>query len=1250
MFILNNTYAIQSNSPHDTKLQFVENNGQWEDFIKYQADIGIGQLFLENSKITFSLIDPEYIEQRHDHSHNNDNNNDTNDINQTVQCHAYSINFLNSLGNVELSGKQMYSTYRNYYIGNDQSKWASNVRQYKEVAYNRIYDGISFRIYGVNENLKYDFIIDPLANPNRIKLEYDGVDDIFIKDEKLHVITSVNTIIEQEPYAYQIINGRKMEVKCKYVLDNNTIHFDFPNGYDKTIELIIDPTLVFSSFSGSTKDNWGFSATFDNEGNLYGAGIALKETDNYPTTTGAFQEVYGGGRTDIAISKFSVDGASMLYSTYIGGNSTELPHSLIVNSVGQLVILGSTSSSDFPTTSNAYDNTFNGGSSKTTTSGLYFPNGSDIIVCILNADGTNLIGSTFVGGSKNDGVNFDAKWMNYGDDSRGEVFVDEHNHIYIGTTTYSEDFPTSPGAYMSSFGGGDKDGCIFKMSFDASSMLWSTYLGGSQNDAIFSLKIHEDNSIYATGFTKSHDFPTSFNALNTNYMGGNSDGFITRISPDGTTVLSSTYLGTSNTDKSYFLDFDADGNAIVIGQSDGGQYPISGNVFSKAHSGLFIHKLDPKLQFTYFSTVIGNGDGNREISPAAFMVDQCNRIFFSGWGGLVNFGSNSMSGMPITSDAIQSTTDGEDFYFGVLAEDANQLIYGTYFGGKTSRGEHVDGGTSRFDKRGTIYQAVCAGCGGSDDFPTTPGAYSNSNNSSNCNLGVIKFDFEQPIVTADAQASPSYSGCIPETINFSNYSEGATEYLWDFGDNTTSTDFEPTHTYTEEGNFTVRLIVNGNAGYCNTSDTVYLPISIIKNDNSTHTEITMCDLDGVVLEPSHGIPGANYTWQDGSNNYSHIAKTPGIYWVKTSLDGCKSIDTFSVKVNEIVGHQYEINEACEGQPIELSPSKISDENTYLWVTGQTNKNITVSEEGTYWVRIYSDGCFFTDSIQVVYVSAFYDSLNYSICEGDSLYWQNEYFYSNTNTTKNYQSALGCDSTYTLDLKIKPNFIDTILTYICYNTTYTLPDGTVIDSAGFYENNFQTIYGCDSTLIHLISLLPQTSYLNIIKDSMLVSLGNSTEINVSTNINNQTIKWEPPTYLDCDDCINVTATPYQNIKYIVTATDENGCIISDSISLYVDNTRHVYIPNIITPDITDGNNVFQVFTDQGAKSILSLKVFDRWGSRVYSGVNLTPNVPGEGWDGIFLGEKVQPAVFVFIAEVLFLDGETAVYTGDLTVIR
>ncbi|HET6991608.1 MAG TPA: SBBP repeat-containing protein, partial [Bacteroidia bacterium] len=449
---------------------------------------------------------------------------------------------------------------------------------------------------------------------------------------------------------------------------------------------------------------------------------------------GAFQTTFGGGGFggnsypfDISLTKYNPTGSALLYSTYLGGSDNEQPQSIIVDNNNNLFVIGRTYSSNYPVTPGAYDVSFNGG--------------ADIVVTKFNPAGTALLGSTFIGGTGDDGVNITADFYtwnslkyNYGDDGRSDINTDAAGNCYVASNTQSVNFPTTPGAFQTSFGGGLQDAVVFKFNSTLTSLAFSTFLGGNANDAGYSIALNSSNEVYVSGGTSSLNFPTTPGVLHTAYMGGSADGYVAHFDPSGSALLQSTFIGTGSYDQAYFVQLDQSFNVYLYGQTSG-PYPVTPGVYSNPNSGQFIHKLDPTLSSTVYSTVFGSGTMSPNISPAAFLVDTCENVYTSGWGGqCIPYGSTgTTNGMPVTSGAFQTTTDGCDFYFFVLKKNALSLWYATYFGGPSGTDEHVDGGTSRFDKNGVIYQSVCAGCGGTSNFPTTAGAWSQTNNSFNCN-------------------------------------------------------------------------------------------------------------------------------------------------------------------------------------------------------------------------------------------------------------------------------------------------------------------------------------------------------------------------------------------------------------------------------------------------------------------------------------------------------------------------------------
>jgi hypothetical protein len=376
-------------------IRFTKNEGQWEHPFLYKAQLGNGAMFIEKNAFTYNFYNADDF-QFHDH-HRDEHS-------EKLRHHAIKMQFVNANANPTLANKNSFSAYTNYYYGKNPKNWKTRVRSYQQIHYNNLYDNIDLALYSLGDKLKYDIIVNPGGNIKDLALLYEGTDELSIDDEgNLRITTSVNEIIEQKPYAYQEIDGEKIEVPCQFVLKNNTVSFKLMKSYKKKYPLIIDPTLIFSSFSGSFANNFGMTATYGQDGSLFAGGTAY--ATGYPTTLGAFDTAFSGtpgaGITDVVISRYDSTGANLTYSTYIGGTQTETVNSIIANENNELYLFGVTSSLDFPVTPAAYDTSYNGGSylDFSQNTGTLFNNGTDIYIAKFNSTGTTLLGSTYVGGS-----------------------------------------------------------------------------------------------------------------------------------------------------------------------------------------------------------------------------------------------------------------------------------------------------------------------------------------------------------------------------------------------------------------------------------------------------------------------------------------------------------------------------------------------------------------------------------------------------------------------------------------------------------------------------------------------------------------------------------------------------------------------------------------------------------------------------------------------------------------------------------
>lgn len=1120
-------------------LHFEENKGQWDDRALFKTDLKGGRLFLEKNTLTYTFYNPADLDRIHAKRH--EQNADISS--EIINNHAFKVRFEGAQEQPFVHGTGQKHEYHNYFIGNDPSKWATDVKLFEKVHYTALYPFIDLDVYSHKGNLKYDLTVMPGGKASNIRMKYDGTDGLVLQDGNLVIKTSVNDIIEQKPYAYQEINGQRIRVECRFVLKKNTVSFAFPKGYDNSVPLVIDPLVVASTYSGASTDTWGHCATYDASGNIYSGGLAFGQ--GYPVTTGAYQTTFGG-TSDAAIAKLDPQGSSFFYATYLGGSSSDYPQSLFVNANNEIYIYGSTQSTNFPTTTGAFDVTSNGG--------------TDIFVSALNANGNGLIGSSYVGGSGFDGNN--SITYNYGDAYRGEIILDTSSNVYIASVTASTNFPTTSGAYDVTQNG-MQDGVVFKMNPSLTAMTWGTYIGGSQHDGTYGLRLDGIGNLYVTGTTSSSNFPSTAGTLYPAYQGGMFDGFVLYLMNNGAAVGSSTFFGTALADVSYFLDLDMNGDVYIYGVSQSSFTPSPG-VYSNPGSGPFIAKLDPGLSTLTWITVFGNGSattaypGLNEFSPTAFMVDICGNIYASGWGDITNY--------PISSNAVQPTNDANDFYLLVLDQNAQSMVYATYFG-DNGGWEHVDGGTSRFDKNGIVYQAVCA-CGG--NFPTTPNAVAPTSPSWNCDIAVFKIDFQAIGVVATAVPNPSSTGCAPYTVNFDNQSSGAVDYIWDFGDGSpTDTATTPSHTYNTPGTYIITLIATDSAS-CNSSDTTSITVTVNATPVVNLGNDTMiCGTFNLPLDAAN--PGATYQWSDSSSSQIINVNAGGTYWVQVSNGTCSDIDSITIMVPPPVALGSDTT-LCEGELLTLNAP--AEANSYLWSTGETTASIGVTASNIYWVEANTNNCITTDTISVSFhplpmVNIGNDT---TICSGAVLL-------DAGNAGAGYQWSTGA-TTQTIS--------------VAETGTYSV---TVNDSGCTSSDNITITVAPPVDLGEDINVCDGTEVMLSAGDQGTAWLWSTGETTSSIEVNEDGVYWVEVSFGSC--------THKDSIKVVGASTGST-----------------VYFPNSFTPNADGLNEVFKGYGLDVEE--FNMKIYNRWGELYFE-----TNDMNMGWNGFYKGKLVQMDVYVYV---------------------
>lgn len=1198
--------------------EFIENKGQWDKQVRFRGDFNTGSFFLQKNGFTVMQHNGDdlqkYFTRHHEVEDDPGKRPDrpiptstaartststssttpvTEAAAQMIRTHAYRVQFAGANENCEIVPEKQVPTHTNYFLGNDPSKWASDVSTYGAIVYKDIYPNIDIRYYSDYGRLKYDLIVRPGGDVSKIVMKYEGAEKLTIKKNELYIKTSVGDVKELYPYSYEFnMTTGKKEVKCSYELvDKNTVRFKIDN-YTKTSTLVIDPSLVFCSFTGSPANQYGYTATPGPDGSLYSGGIVFGS--GFPTTAGAYQvnfqggsSVGGGAGIDIGIFKFTPSGQRS-YATYLGGNANDYPHSLFCDPQGNLVIMGKTFSNNYPGTL------------------VGLGGGSDIIVTKLNAAGSALIGSLRIGGTSNDGVNVNDQIQSggvaqggtfrfYGDDSRSEVILDGANNIYVAAQTQSTNFPVTAGAFQGAAGGG-QDGAILKINPNCTSLTWASYLGGSGGDGAFVLAIHPTNSeLYVAGATTSTNFPmgNSAGVLYPTSQGGNADGFVSRISNDGTRLISSSYMGTTSFDAIYGIQFDKYSFPYIMGVTEGA-WPVQNAPYSVANSKQFVSKLKPDLSGFVYSTVFGNGSARPNISPVAFLVDRCENVYISGWGGWLTptrdpYNMDGINSMPITPDAVKTTTDNRDFYFIVIKRDAASLLYGTYFGQSGGEGEHVDGGTSRYDAQGVIYQAICANCFQGQyyeitrRFPTTLGVWAQTNGSRDCNLAAVKLSFNFAGVAAGPRSYFNGRfdtiGCVPFTVQLRDTVLNAKSYEWDFdGDGvndltttTTATDY----TFNSVGIYKVRLIAVDSES-CNERDTAYITIHV-RNDpavidftqvkDGPCTSLTFKFTNLSTSPAGKPFTNTSFSWDFNDNSpvqirgvdeFQHTFPSPGTYNVSlTLLDTgyCNGGDIKTVRLGVVANVKAQFESPSFG----CAPYRAVFTNTSL------------GGHDFFWD--FGDGTTSTE------ISPVHDYNAVGTYTG--------YLIAVDSNTCNKRDSLP----FTIPVHPRPT--------AAFSVT---PQPPLVNKP--------------------ITFLNQS--IGAVKYTYYFDDGDSTTTNSLENVQHQ---------------YNATDTYLAKL----VAYNEFGCTdtVEHPVQALIDPLLDV--PNAFTPGRFGQNSTVKV-TGFGIDR-MTWRIYNRWGQKVFE-----TNDRRIGWDGTYNG-KLQPMdVYTYTLDVQFTDKKTLKKTGDITLIR
>lgn len=1385
-----------SNTNNDqSKSFFIENKGQWNQQILFLARTSGLNYWITTEGIVYDFYELAVPEKS-----STEFNSDLQSENIAINGHIVKSSFQksNQASMPSFIGIEKQSAYYNYFIGNNSSNWAADVPLYSEVLAKNIYKGIDARFYFDHNSIRYDLMLMPNADISQIKFNFEGQNDLFVNnDGELEFKTSIGNVIHHNIFAYQLIDNVKKEIKCKFTLIGNaTAGFDV-EVYNPKYPLIIDP-IIYSTFIGSSNIDHGYDIEVDATGNSYVTGTTLSA--NFPKTTGAYKTTLTAS-SDAFVTKLNTTGTALIFSTFIGGNNAaggvyyENFASILLDATNNMLLTGTTNSTNFPTTAGVYQPSYGGGV-------------SDGIIVKLNSTGTALLYSTLLGGTSEERITCEF-W-----DASGNIYV-------VGAVgTGSSNYPVTPGAFQTTYAGGSYDGFLTKLNPTASSLIFSTFYGGNLYDLGRSLAVDALGNSYITGVAYSTNFPTTAGAFRS-FCGGTQDAFVLKMNATGTATIYSTYLGGSGDDYGHGIAVDKSGNAYVVGFTGSSNFPvITGNYKTTYQGGSFdgfMCKLNAAGSALLFSSYLG---GNSDDTPYKIRLNADSSFLITGWTTSTNF--------PTTNCPVQSTYGGgaSDGFITLVNPTCTSLMYSTFLGGS---GEDRSSGIQSF----ADHYVYTTGYSGSSNFPLTAGSFQTTFGGSTYDATVTKIfidtlnlqigavnplalcpgtnisvpftvgcilfnagnvftaqlsdsigNFGSPInigtligtssgtISAKIPANtpygtgyrirvtssnPSFIGtslsakitvyALPKanfTINdttqclnsnkfiFSNTSSivsGSMFYLWNFGDNTTSTLNSPVYNYSSTGTYSIKLIAYSDHN-CNDSviKTVYVyPVPSVAfgiNDSDQCLQG-----NNFVFSNTSAISTGtlSYLWHFGDNSTSNQTNSSHSYGKHDTFDvklvaisdhACS--DSISKKVYILANPKpdFSINDSLQC----LSANSFNFNNKssiptgsmlYKWHFGNNDSSsiqspiYSYSVPGKYFVKMVAmsdQGCIdsIVKSVQVIKnpLADFMidDTLQ---CFGSNLFQLTNL--SDTNYTSftwnfgdsHFSSALNPAYSYSSSGKFKIRLLANILNK-CFDSI--IKDVTVLPGpkADFSINDTVQCFDKNSFVFTNLSdtSLGNIQFKWIFSDGIIESTANSQRS--FSLVGNYTVKLIASSGISCSDSItksihilrkteakfsfdsnkcNSDISFYSQSqgaktvlwdfgdgvvskdscivhgfkdtgKYLVTLYTNRGLGCADSFSSFVEVLQsgiNIFPPNIFTPNNDGLNEVFRIYGLKYDCHPYDLYIYNRWGQMMYD--SRTQNNNSEPfWNGYYKGIKVSSGVYIFI-----ISGEKFTKCGSVTVI-
>ncbi|HEX5001687.1 MAG TPA: gliding motility-associated C-terminal domain-containing protein [Bacteroidia bacterium] len=1093
--------AEESILPSASPVTFLQNNGQWQSEILFKGTSTSPVSFLKDG-ISFGQSRKESIDSGK---------------NDSFPFIVWNLKFVDPGKACKVTGVNGKNSVYSYLSGNNPEKWIIHPKEFSQINYEALFEKVDLRFYGIGNALKYDFIVHPGGSMKAIKACYEGVKQIGInKNEELEVTTTYDTQIQRKPIAWQIINGVKEFVVVKYSLINDsTFGFVAPDGYNSQYDLIIDPLfqMVWSSYTnipgGNNNINYCYSNAMDLDGNVYLTGMV---DGTFPITPGAYS---GPGNVfpEVFVAKFSSDGTTLLYWTYLPGNSSEFGVGIAVDSLGRAYVTGTvdlniTGMTNFPSTPNAYQPVHN--------------TGADAFLTVVNAAGSGLDYATFLGGT--------------GSETGYDIALGPTGIAYVTGYTSLGNFPVTA---STAFPTGDND--LFVAKFDinqtgANSLVYSTRIGAGSFKMVRarSIAVNDSGNVFVTGTISSSfgtpTYPITAGAYNSVFNTGQ-DGvmcFVTKLSATTPVTLDySTYVapGTGN---GIAVDKLTD-EVVITGSTYTFTFPVTPGALQPVHAGAggtdaFALKLNAAGNNLVYSTFLG---GPNYDYGTAVVLNAIGEAYVTGLAS---------DDFPTSTGSFQPDFAGglHDFFVVHLNTSGTGYSCGgsTLVGGSDEdyTGSFVDYPAPQISLRdhGGVNDSISiSATTHSQDFPTTPGSYGPVKVNGIADQPVFfKMTCEVTAVLPVADFNTSViNDCDSVFVNFTDATaNNPTSWQWNFPGASPGTSAlqNPQGIYfPNTGNYVVSLIVCNSAG----CDSIAIPVQINAPQPvvvSIGNDTTICN--GATLTLDAGNTFNTYQWQLNGNNIgsssSVSAAQSGQYTLTvTNTSGCAGFDTLNLAIsNPVISAGPDLG-LCNSDSALISVT--AGFSLYQWqlngtVLPLTNASIYVSQPGSYSVTATdSFGCTAGDTVLVTTNTISINLINdTAFCSGNTLTIYADPGYST------YQWQLN-------------------------NTTIANGDSLTISQSGNYFLTVTTANGCSATdnVVVTVNNLPQ-----------IQTTGNTqlcqSQVTTLTATGAAVYAWSPATFLSSPDSAITLCSPSGTISYTVTGTDLNGCSNSATVNVVV----------------------------------------------------------------------------------------------------